>query len=172
MQSFTHRHTHTALLHHHPHIVLFRSMCSPLNRQLSAFLICFDFSEWIWPHMKSLWPISLHSALRLHLFHRGKHLQDATTHNINTGIGEPRGSFWRETLLHGGCGRCHLLCPFSPSATRSSKVKAGSHLCRSYRRSQGWNLAGVGCCCRKPSWLWDLQRGLGVVTPIKKFKAE
>lgn len=148
-------------------------MCSPLNRQLSTFLICFDFSEWIWPHMESLWPIRLYSALRLHLFHRGQCLQDATTCNINRGAGEPaRGSFWRETLLHGGCGHCPLLWPLCPPATRSSKGKAGSHLCRSYRRSQGWNLAGEGCCCRKPSQLEALQRGQGVDTPIKKFKAE
>lgn len=93
--------------------------------------------------MKSLWPISLHSALRLHLFHRGQHLQDATTCNINTGVGEPRGSFWRETLLHGGCGCCPLLWPFCPSATRSPKGNARSHLCRSYKRSLG----GKSCCC-------------------------
>lgn len=144
-------------------------MCSPLNRQLSAFLICFDFSV-IWPHMKSLWPVSLHSALRLHLFHRGQRLQDATTCNINTGAGEPRGSFWRETVPHGGCGHCPL--PLCPYATRSSKGNAGSQLCCSYRRSQSWNLAGKGCCCRKLSQLEALQRRQGEVTPIKKFKAE
>lgn len=113
MQSFTHRLTHCSSTTPPP-TVLFRSMCSPLNRQLSASLIWFDFSEWIWPHMKSLWPISLHSALCLHLFHRGQRLQDATTcnintHNINTGVGEPRDSVWRETFLHG----CMWTLPFT-----------------------------------------------------------
>lgn len=122
--------------------------------------------------MKSLWPISLHSTLRLHLFHWGQRLQDATTCNINTGVAEPRGSFWRDTLLHGGCGHRPLLWPLCPSATRSSKGKAGSHLCRSHRWCQGWNLAAEGCCCRKPSQREASQRGQGVVIPIKKFKAE
>lgn len=144
-------------------------MCSPLNRQLSAFLICFDFSEWsghTWSHSDPsvyIQPSAYTSSIE-------DSLQDATTCNINTGAGEPRGSFWRETVPHGGCGHCPL--PLCPYATRSSKGNAGSQLCCSYRRSQSWNLAGKGCCCRKLSQLEALQRGQGEVTPIKKFKAE
>lgn len=150
--------------------MLFRSICSPLNRQLSAFLICFDFSEWIWPHMKLHWYISLHSPLRLHCYSSCACLRDAAACNVIQvweSPGAPSGDPSLQRLWPFTPSHFVLLPPDHPKGTiaPTSAVPAGDPSAETL-------VATAAAAAKKLSQLEALERGQGAVSPIKDFKAE